>query len=496
MNGPRCWLPVLLAGVLVPAFAQADPPSAAFRQGTHVLRRILYDLDIRPLERPQELFAEPEGALLVVLGDPGWSRILDLDGPWLHDFVKNGGAVLYASDSECPQNITKDLLKLTNVHITGFLVKKQTKEACYKVPECPFLEPNGVELSRVLFRNPHGVKPLQVAANLPSFLLASKVPLPGGIQTVALLPKDCLIDDPKGGFGWDQSYRRLGVAGDSGKGRILVLADHSLFINEMMMPADTGNVEFATNCLEWLRERPDGRHRRQALFVEEGKVNSSFNVPLKEFIPDFSDKVLEAIKIALANLSRELPRFDTKLAEMEDQNTFNRHLWSQMEDPERPGAWRPRLLQGLVLGTTLALLLFLCYRISGAGRNRLEPGLPALDRAVQQHHPAASALEQRFESMLEDGNLTEAARSVARQILAVAGVEPAPAGTVPPLPILTIRVGWWRRWHLAGLVRRLWHLAFAARPLRVSLAGWKRLLHQADEVNTALQQGELVVSRD
>ena len=34
---------------------------------------------------------------------------------------------------------------------------------------------------------------------------------------------------------------------------MLVLADHSIFINRMILPRDTGNLEFTANCLHWLR---------------------------------------------------------------------------------------------------------------------------------------------------------------------------------------------------------------------------------------------------
>ena len=43
------------------------------------------------------------------------------------------------------------------------------------------------------------------------------------------------------------------VGGTVGKGRVLVLADHSIFINRMILPRETGNLEFAANCLHWLR---------------------------------------------------------------------------------------------------------------------------------------------------------------------------------------------------------------------------------------------------
>ena len=82
---------------------------------------------------------------------------------------------------------------------------------------------------------------------------------------------------------------------------MLVLADHSIFINRMMLPREINNLEFAANCLHWLRggastpleiagaatKGPDVLQqligqRNHVLFWEDSKVHRDFNVPLKK----------------------------------------------------------------------------------------------------------------------------------------------------------------------------------------------------------------------
>src|SRR5262249_46366627 len=152
MKDPRGWLAVLLPGALVPALAQADPPSAAFRQGTHVLRRIIYDLGIQPLATQQELQTNPRESVLIVLGAPG--SFVKEDRGWLSRFVKDGGAVLFASDQQTPPNSDAGgaLRDLAGVWIGGEIVTRAPEESRYLgVPECPFLEVGEGSLSEKLF---------------------------------------------------------------------------------------------------------------------------------------------------------------------------------------------------------------------------------------------------------------------------------------------------------------------------------------------------------
>src|SRR5262249_7390882 len=102
----------------------------------------------------------------------------------------------------------------------------------------------------------------RVATNVPSCLRLTGENLPVLVD----LPPRCPSE-----LGWGD--RGLGlrglpfmVGGDVGAGRVLVAADHSIFINEMMLPDEIQNVEFSENCIRYLIG--DGK-RTRVLLVDE-----------------------------------------------------------------------------------------------------------------------------------------------------------------------------------------------------------------------------------
>ena len=56
---------------------------------------------------------------------------------------------------------------------------------------------------------------------------------------------------------------------------ILLIPDHSVFINSMMLQTDNGNSRFAQNAVRWLTN--DGT-RRRVLFLADGEVIPRFAV--------------------------------------------------------------------------------------------------------------------------------------------------------------------------------------------------------------------------
>src|SRR5262249_40147526 len=66
--------------------------------------------------------------------------------------------------------------------------------------------------------------------------------------------------------------------------KILVLADHSVFINSMLLPqgATNDNLAFAANCVDWLIS---GQWRAYVLFIEDGKIwqREDYNLMLTSF---------------------------------------------------------------------------------------------------------------------------------------------------------------------------------------------------------------------
>src|SRR5262249_30043110 len=151
----------------------------------------------------------------------------------------------------------------------------------------------------------------RVATNDPSALIQGG--LPDGIERLATLPMLC---QTTGDF-WNMRVRRplFMVGGELGEGRVLVLADHSIFINEMMLPNDNENVEFTIACVRWLRgDTTSKRGRRtKVLFVEEGQVQTKLEIPLKSAIigPD------EMLRLIWANRDMLLVKAEDTLVDLE-----------------------------------------------------------------------------------------------------------------------------------------------------------------------------------
>ena len=95
---------------------------------------------------------------------------------------------------------------------------------------------------------------------------------------------------------------------------MLILADHSVFINAMLWQTDNQNYSFAVNCVNWLTEH--GKLQR-VFFSDEGRQQTKFDVPLK--VPPSlplppPEKLVAAFDQVMAGLERE-NRFNTLLAQ-------------------------------------------------------------------------------------------------------------------------------------------------------------------------------------
>lgn len=478
----RRLLPLALTAGLVLALLGSRPASAQvprrerFQEGTEVFRRILFDFKFTPLETfRQQAESDPADTLIVILGDTSWiSAHGDL---WLAPFVAKGGALLFATDRPAGDGAERELLAVAGVTVAGEPFRCRIPTLCYRgLDFCPVLLPlRGAEPA--LFRDPHKGEagPLIVATNLPTYL--RRRPLPEGIHELAALPpRDAIIRFEKLEF--RSPPLLFAVGGERGGGKVLVLADHSIFINEMMMPQDNGNVEFTYNCLDWLRSKPGGR-RTKVLLVEDGKVRTDLDVPLKNVPLDPQD-VLGALYEHRNELAAGVEK---ELGRLEGRNALNEGLLEFLSNL----GFDPNDLERLALVVVSVLLVFYVgYRLLTRGRHRAEPGVLPLARAVAQHVPTAPLLEQRHRALVRGGNVWEAARGVARQWFAAAG---APAGEAEPRVV--VEGGWWERWVMRRRVRRLWRLAYGPRPVRVSLRALRRLFGELEELSVAQANGAL-----
>jgi hypothetical protein len=482
---------VLWLGRPAPAQRPPGPISGKipFAQQTDIFRGLLFEKRFTPIEPPKNADLgtvlqdiDPKDTIVVWLGAT--------DAPVsanLIPFLDKGGAVLLATDLGLNRiSLEPDLAKRT-----GFTVERahfiyagrNTWMYCYNnVAQCPVLQPVP-NASPNLFRNPTGVNapPLRVATNVPACLVAQQ-PKPTG-KVLAQLPPGCVNDQNPFARPPNPSFM---LAWQSPKGgRLLLLADHSIFINEMMFPSDNGNVEFTANCMDWLSE--DGK-RRKVLFVEDGDVNPTFDVPVEaapppsqprfDPPPDFDQKALQGLDTAI-------DQADSRLLEAEQEDWFNgliHRLVTQFWDTP----WHAAGILLVVL--TLVGLVAGFARLVVHGFQQQNPMAPSLARLVERQEPTDSLMEQRNQALFQVRNFFEVGRQLARQTFEAAGLA-AKAGD--PLPPVAVKGSWWQRRKLRRQVARLWALAFGTKPVPVTPAVWPTLLRELKDLRAALATGSV-----
>lgn len=437
--------------VLTVPHASAQEPSRQFLQGTHAFRYILHERQFKPIERFEELATEPAKTILIVLGD---TRILDENHRLIRLVVEAGAALFVATDHDVPSRRNR---QPTWAGVFGLQFFGQPvlapPEACYQHNEqCPWVVPI-VRGDPPLFANLR----LPVAANRAGYL-SRGVSLRGKV-----LP--ALAAFPEGSWhrGIVQPERLFAAGGRWGEGCVLFLADHSVFINNMMLQEDLGNVGFTFNCLDWLR---DGAPRRdRVLLFDEGEIITVFDVPVT--IPS---PVLPPDPVAL---------FNDVIAGLEDENKHN-ELLDHYIGYDRIKKFTP-------IGLTSLLAVYLLFRLHRS-RYRLDAAAPLLAPTLARLAPVSAGVAQRNKVLLAEGNLWEPARALARDFFATALGSPEPPATLPPFESSE---SWLARRFLEKLVRHLWQLAYGTNPKRIAPSAFAHLAAQLDELKAALADGSL-----
>jgi hypothetical protein len=483
-------LAIVLAAVPASRAQQTQRP--AFLEGTHAFRRILYDAahkgKLTPLAKG-DTQADPKRTLIVVLGDPDPLRTVEhYTGHPLSSFLEKGGALLVATDKRTPEGPWPFYWSVTGEIMN--LARPDGGTAYRGMKECPYVAPVGganpnlFEPSLPVFR---GEKPRPIASNLPSRLSSpSSVLSPSGFSLARRPPRGfSVLAVIPGPFEGQAGPVDFAAGGTVGAGRVLIMADHSVFINEMMLQPDNGNIDFAYRCAEWLLTGPDGRRRDKVLYYEEGVVRTDFDIPLKTPPPP----PLPPPETLLGMLDETVHAMEEEgtFARMEQDDYFNGTLEDLMRSATFWSGTRPEWkLWTIVVSVVSVVLGLYAFVRMGMFRHRPDAAGPTLSSLLRRQAPAGAVLKQRQEALLRDGNVWEAARELARDLFVSAGTSPD-AGPLPPA--LAVRGSWWRRWRVRRRWRRLWRLACSARPMRVSPRGFTRLAMQVEAMRAALADG-------
>jgi hypothetical protein len=492
---------VLVMLVLVSgAFAQADPsirpegkhragwtrlpPDARkqeFAKGTESLRWVLKDANLEAVSRVSELVGDPGHTILIVLGNLDWledsRNIPESPGSpgGLGAFLNNGGALLAASDRHS-QDTLRNWSAATVVG-KKLIYPGHPKDKCHlEQSDRPFVVPVG-EGWRGSGDNPFtGLR--RVATNLPSYLQLRQTE---GIDVLAQFPRGMLELWPELPPIRPRQLEPLPFAVGkvfNDNGRLLLMADHSVFINEMMLTYDSDNLDFTLECLNWLGAGAGGQ-RTKAMLVEDTHIHETFDVQLRQIPSPPPLKVLEELFSRREEIAEEAQR---RIAKVEKDNSINGSFLRSIgiRNGQAFGRVR-RFLLWVIGGFVLAVVL---YRLSNEGRHLPEKRLPLLATAVAGQRPNAVMIEQRPRAQLSAGNLWESAREFARHHLSASNEGPIP----PPYP-LVVGGSWRQRRQARQRLRQLWAVAYGPTPVRIPPKRWEAFLTQIDAFDRDVAQG-------
>jgi hypothetical protein len=411
---------IALAITTMPAHARL-PRSFDMRppgERTLFFQAVLHELGAHATVQFEDLETDPQSKVLIVLGPTS-----GLDGRALNRLIERGLSVLIASDQRFSDRLSEELgVRVIGGFRTGF------RDDCYRqeFQDCPLLhgfqmpgfDPSRHPVAQLLPRDS------QVATNKPSYLEWKNRPFnpiatirtPGGGFELRL--GNVKVDFP------DQLLVGVTREYPTTHGRLLVLADHSLFIDMMMQP-DNNNLEFAFGVVRWLTE--DGK-RTSVLMYDNGTLVRTFDVLLdRPPSPPFPS--LESL----------LPLVSERLAAVERENVFNRIIQQSVA--------HPALMRGTALVFTLGLLAFAVFRFLNI-RQRFD--------ARPKAHTVRVAPEPRRRALIDDGNFSEAARELALGTFCDLGRSPAGNSA---MPLCDVRGGWRERWSWRRRIGRLWAIA-------------------------------------
>jgi hypothetical protein len=434
--------PLLVAAAcLVAAPAEAQPRQLVEpNPGTGAFQYILATQGLTPLTRPEQLRHSPARTLLIVLGN---SQPLHLVPDGLATFIDRGGAVLLATDQKSWNDTWDTLL----VEVDGPPVLAPRRFAYRGVQACPVI--TEFAAGHPVFR---GVK--QIATNRPSYVVRRE-----NLPVLAWFPNPSFI------HGVLMGHDRLpfAVTGERFQGQYLVLSDHSVFIDGMMLQKDNDNFTFAYNCVDWLRKGSSGERDRALLFVD-GRIVTEFGKP----IPYLPDRI-------------PTPDLDKALMTLEERDAFDRFLLNLTP--------KERLLQIALVALSIGLVGYGMYRLVRA-RHRIDEAVPLFALGLAQAEPGKNITELRAESTLAGGNLWEASQALAAAFFASIA-PPGQPFSGPPIALVRGSAARGRSW--TRLLGRLWDLAQQTVPSRVSPRRFRRLLADLESVKAALADGTLTL---
>ncbi|VTS03148.1 hypothetical protein [Tuwongella immobilis] len=464
------------------------------RTGTEAFRALFNTAGIRPVRSLNLLRNRPTQSILVVLGDP-----FVLDRFPVREFINDGGAVLIATDFRQYRPYTIECLAVFGISSTNSFVRATDLKNTYRdQADCPLVKPVAGNLGQMLgLWNSAGEKQLRepfqgltkIATNRPNALTAWGSQL----QPVAMFPNGCEIQDGINRRLLNQQYyfgvgRALTDDVGADVGRVMILSDHSIFINEMMLQTDNQNLDFAERMVTWLKGGSGQRDR--ILYLDNGVPRDDFNFRLSES-PAPPLPPINVLANALMQTGNQV------IAQAEDRNVFNDRFLGRRS--------RSELISTLWNLGTLAIIAWGIFRlwrsrfrvdaIAGNVKKSTPPPVAAggTTRAAKSATSPPTTLDAKILALapMDDVGIGVQTwiRESFRQLL---------GGTVPPtdLPAIWVTGSWWHRRRVRAQVLRFWRLAWDSYPASIRRKRWLSLALHWQHLQQQAQSGVWGFAKD
>lgn len=405
----------------------------------------------------------PDETVIVLIGDISESLRITLG---LTAFVNDGGALLVATDLGGPSSRgTKRMPWLYRSEFLSTPIAFSSDARLQpKLSDCPVVTNLDRKHSPDLF---DGVR--SIVANRPGYLGLSDY-----VQGVAWLPKAA-------GRARQVSNREslpLMAVNRLGKGRLLLVADHSIFINEMLIQGD--NAQFASNVAHWLVA--DG-NRKRLIVCSDNRLLPAWSftgtppsIPLKDLLKSVGRNGLSGLPTGEAIL----PILNQSLVDFERQGGFNQMAHKIGGSSLSRGTKSTRNLQKPLIFLA-ALVLFVSARWMFGTRGRPQRWLFTRDDDARQ--------ELRLTSAVNEKHHYPYLRTLVREFFVESGITRFSNAEDCPQVVLT-QEGKQDKMH-GRKIRRLWEIATSHRPIPISSKKSQRHIEEIRNLLDLQSQGRL-----
>jgi hypothetical protein len=464
-------------------------------EGTEVFRALLDRTGIKPISRDEalgKLTPRFDDVIVIVLGHPSDLRGAADANWWVQMALERGGAVLIASDT--PTKIPPAWQHQVDV-LPARVECFDEKAILGGRTNCPFVVPISgrdprfgrfaAEPDTVLGQifggdERRGSRPLtRVATNEPSLLQLSGF---GGHFQFALARfpnrsfvrwgdkleplRDALF--AVGGHG--QAVNALAQRSD-----FLAMADHSVFINQMLLEPGTDNLELTYRVIDYLRgpdpNNPRESRRKRCLFIEDGLVKERFDT-----LPKALRRGMPVPQVNLWAIQDKL--VDLGNAIVDDVQTRN------VPDNILVGTFGlPAILRFLLLILTVVATVLILRRVWWHRKPVDIPPAPAVAGAPSG---PPGVFDRRQKELLRRNNVYEPVRDLLREFFASVGVHGEPG---PKHPRLAISDAIRKPESLRKAVKDFWKLAYGPAEV-VTVNRWREMEPYFEKLRQAHADGK------